>query len=171
MKNIKSNVDSHNKNILNSKEKIERKCNCINKEKCPLNNECQESCIVYQATITSSLRDEKEKIYFGVSETKFKLRFANHKKSFSNRRYEKDTELAIEYWRLKDLNADPNITWKIKKKCSLRMAGSKNCNLCLNEKLLILGFKENNILNKRNELVSKCRHENKHSLVNHKAKR
>ena len=36
--------------------------------------------------------------------------------------------------------------------------------LCLNEKLEILEYEGDNILNKRSELVSKCRHRNKFML-------
>ena len=171
MKNIKSMIKPHNKSILHSENNIVRKCNCSKKDSCPLNNECLQTNIVYKAAITSELPNQKDKIYFGACETTFKLRYANHKKSFANRMYEKSTELAIEYWRLKDLNVNPRITWKIKKKCRAYNVGSKNCNLCLNEKLFILEYKNDNLLNKRSELVTKCRHQNKYSLVNHKAKK
>ena len=170
MKNIKSIINTHNKSILHKTENITKTCNCIKKDNCPLDNECLQTNIVYEATITSSTPNQ-EKIYFGLCETTFKLRYANHKKSFANRKYEKNTELANEYWRLKDLNAQPRITWKIKKKCMPYTAGSKNCNLCLSEKLFILEHKDDNLLNKRTELISKCRHVNKHSLMNHKAKK
>ena len=35
---------------------------------------------------------------------------------------------------------------------------SKRCSLCLNVKLEILEDKENNLLNKNSEVISKCRH-------------
>eukprot|EP00794_Sanderia_malayensis_P012498 gene12498-13784_t len=41
------------------------------------------------------------------------------------------------------------------------------CNLCLNEKLEIALYEGENILNKRTELISKCRHVNKFSLLRH----
>ena len=38
-------------------------------------------------------------------------------------------------------------------------AGSRKCNLCLEEKLLIMkGSKANNLLNKRSELFTLCKH-------------
>ena len=43
---------------------------------------------------------------------------------------------------------------------------SKRCNLCLKEKLLIICRPELSTLNKRNELVSSCRHRNKTLLRN-----
>ena len=46
---------------------------------------------------------------------------------------------------------------------------SKTCDLCLNEKLEILNFKDRDkLLNKRSELISKCRHFNKYLLKNMK---
>ena len=43
---------------------------------------------------------------------------------------------------------------------------SKRCNLCLAEKLEIAWAIKTRSLNKRSELVSKCRHENKFYLCN-----
>ena len=38
-----------------------------------------------------------------------------------------------------------------------------------NEKLFIIEHPGNNLLNQRNELISKCRHKNKFKLMNYKA--
>ena len=54
------------------------------------------------------------------------------------------------------------------KKAQAYRNGSKRCNLCLTEKLAIIEGEPNKILNKRAELVSKCRHENKFYLSNYK---
>ena len=44
---------------------------------------------------------------------------------------------------------------------------TKSCNRCLTEKLLIAKLRhKENLLNKRTEFVSKCRHENKYVLKN-----
>ena len=105
------------------------------------------------------------KIYYGTSEGTFKTRYANHKKSFKYEFYRTDTELSNEYWKLKQLNANPVIKFYIKKKC-LPTKRKGSCFLCLNEKLFILEHKGDNLLNKRNELASKCRHKNKYKLIN-----
>ena len=42
-------------------------------------------------------RKFKQKTYYGVSETAFKLTYANHKKPFNNVKYQSDTELSIEF--------------------------------------------------------------------------
>ncbi|PIK34222.1 hypothetical protein BSL78_28957 [Apostichopus japonicus] len=43
---------------------------------------------------------------------------------------------------------------------------SKRCNLCLTEKLIIINTDKRTLLNKRPELISKCRHENKFYIYN-----
>ena len=47
---------------------------------------------------------------------------------------------------------------------------SKRCLLCLNEKLTIALLKDDYILNKRSEIISKCRHRNKYILDNYDSK-
>ena len=82
MPNIKSKINSHNhkisKNNTQQEENI-KKCNSINKNQCPLNQQCLSTNIVYQANINSNLNNYKEKYYIGLCETTFKLRYANHK--------------------------------------------------------------------------------------------
>ena len=41
---------------------------------------------------------------------------------------------------------------------------------CLNEKLAIALHKEDNMLNKRSEIISKCRHKNKYILASYDSK-
>ena len=88
--------------------------------------------------------------------------------SFRNRTCENDTKLSKHIWSLKDENKDFDIKWFILKKSSGYSIISKQCNLCLLGKLVICNFKEKDrLLNKRLDLVSKCRHENKYMLINH----
>ena len=42
------------------------------------------------------------KLVYGICETKFKLRHANHKKSFNHRNCRSDTELSNKFWKIKD---------------------------------------------------------------------
>ena len=42
---------------------------------------------------------------------------------------------------------------------------TKRCSLCLNEKLEIARCKEQNLRNKRSEIINKCRHRNKFALA------
>ena len=52
----------------------------------------------YQADISSE--NFQKKIYYGVSETKFKTRYSNHKKSFNHEKHENDTQLSNELWKI-----------------------------------------------------------------------
>ena len=47
------------------------------------------------------------------------------------------------------------------KACECLNGGSKNCNLCLAEKICLVNEDNRLLLNKRTELISKCWHENK----------
>ena len=68
--------------------------------------------------------------------------------------------------RLKELKAQPQVQLYILKRCW----PTKRTGICylLNEKLFIIEYKGNDLLNQRNELISKCRHKNKSKLMNHK---
>ena len=60
----------------------------------------------------------------------------------------------------------PSIEWKIVTKVFCN-AKSNHCLLCLKEKYFIMNYlHEEILLNKRSELISKCRHENKNILAN-----
>lgn len=59
------------------------------------------------------------------------------------------------------------IEWSIKDHAIPYQNGAKRCDLCLTEKYHILTH-TGRILNKRNELISKCRHINKFYLSNFK---
>ena len=74
-----------------------------------------------------------------------------------------------ETWRMKDLGDQSKVKWEIAKKPYNPQA--KRCLLlCLNEKLEIDASKENNLLNKRNEIVSKYRHQLKYALARYDTK-
>ena len=120
---------------------------------------------LYEATITSSLSGYGEKVYFGISEPKFKSRFGPHKTSFNNRKYGNSTKLAEEVWKVKDRGGEYNINWRIIKHFPGYNPVSKRCMLCLSEKLHIAEYDGGNMLNTRDELVSKCRHQNKFLLT------
>ena len=76
-------------------------------------------------------------------------------------KYKNKTKLSQEFWTLKeqgyDLDRYRDISFELVKKSVPYKAGGKKCNLCLWEKLLILQNEEE-VINKRDEFVSKCRH-------------
>ena len=112
--NMKSRINIHNKTVTNPQPSAQtRTCNCINKSKCPLNNKCLSNSVLYRTNITSTTENYRNKIYYGISETNFKSRYANHRKSFKNRKYKTDTELSNEIWKLKEQNKNVDISLKI----------------------------------------------------------
>ena len=67
--------------------------------------------VVYDCRVTSS---EPQKIYFGLTEEKWKQRYYNHKKSFNHKRYSHETTLSSYVWHLKEtLDVTPNLKWSV----------------------------------------------------------
>ena len=89
-----------------------------------------------------------------------------HKLNFRNRKYANCTELAKHTWKLKDNKENYKIRWSIISSASAYNNISKQCNLCLTEKLHIIKADKTSNINKRTELISKCHHQNKYFLMN-----
>ena len=63
------------------------------------------------------------------------------------------------------------LVWTIAEKVPPYSNISEKCLLCLHEKIEIINyFRPEELLNKRSELISKCRHANKFLLRNYKTK-
>ena len=116
---------------------------------------------MYKAHVNSV---HETKYYLGTAEDTFKTRHNNHKKSFKHRMYEKETELSKYIWKLKDQNIKFTIKWNVEAMAIPYTCGSKHCDRCLTEKLLIAKTDPKTRLNKRSEIISKCRHRNKFTL-------
>ena len=84
--------------VLNNTAEIEEKCNCRNKNKCPLDGKVLIPNIICEAQIMLNQLNYKQKVYTGTAQTDFKYRFNNHTTSFSLQYYEK-----IQNYRLNDL--------------------------------------------------------------------
>ena len=102
---------SHKRKILrppvNSQSRI---CNCIKKTDSPLQEKCLSENTLYQAGISSE--NFQTKIYYGISEKKFKIRFWNHKKSFNHEKHKNDTQLSYQLWNIKASKEEPVLVWK-----------------------------------------------------------
>ena len=161
MRNMGSIIASHNAKALASTPNPEAPtCNCRQAKDCPLNGKCLSDCIVYKATISAPSKPTK--FYYGLTERKFKERYNNHTSSFRNEDHRKDTELSKYVWKLKELGIEPKIKWEIIRKAGRYKCGSRRCDLCLTEKMVIASAKPAmHTLNKRSELVSTCRHQAK----------
>ena len=165
MPNMKSIINSHNQKILEDSPTLELgSCNCTATNVCPLDGHCLTSNLLYEATVSTDIANYGSKAYIGITEPKFKVRYGNHKKALNHEKYKTDTELSKEVWRIKEKNANFNISWNAVKQYAAYNPVTKRCSLCLNEKLAILENVNNNLLNKRSEIISKCRHKNKYKL-------
>ena len=70
MPNVKWIISKHNKTILDPPtNNSERTWNCINSERCPLQEKCLTNNIMYKATLTSNEDNYQHKIYYGITET------------------------------------------------------------------------------------------------------
>ena len=165
MPNFGATINRHNNKILNEGNELNRgKCNCRDKTNCPLNKECLSENVLYEAVISCDLPNYSSKVYRGITASKFKLRYANHKKSFTCKKYSNNTELSKEFWLIKNKGANAKLEWKILKQCPSYNPTSNRCTLCLSEKLSILEYRGDNMLNKRSEIISTCRHRSKFLL-------
>ena len=174
MTNMKTFIQNHNKHILLQHDKQDETqnqttnnrpatsnqtptCNCRVRNECPMAGKCLTKSVVYQADVTTN-DDGETKSYIGITANQFKERHRNHAKSFAHKKYEKNTELSKHIWSLKENNRQFSIKWSILKHVQAYKPGSNRCGLCLEEKLQIMKRKHDNLLNKRNEFFSKCRH-------------
>ncbi len=160
---INSNSSNNNNATTNAKEN--KTCNCRHKNTCPLNENCLQKSVIYQATVTRQDNNTAE-TYVGLTENEFKTRYRSHTSSFRHNKHRHSTELSKYIWKLKDENTDYTISWKILSTSRAYNKSSKRCNLCIKEKFFIICRPHLATLNKRNELVSACRHRNKALLVN-----
>ena len=169
MPNFSSIINSHNKKIIN--ENIEKPpvkpCNCRSKSSCPLNGDCLQSSLVYICKADTINITEDHPHYIGLTENTFKDRFYKHKNSFKYESKQNATELSNFVWENKRENTETSLIWKVLDKAKAYKPESEKCMLCLTEKYHII-FSKLNLLNSRNELVTKCRHENKFYLSNFK---
>ena len=170
MPNMASHIASHNKKILQKSRDLEvqdgRSCNCENPENCPLNGNCLQEAVVYQADVTPET--EEEQSYLGLTEPPFKGRWNDHCTSFRHQKYKSKSKLSSYIWKLQEKQENYQIKWSIIRKSTPYRTGSKKCDLCLWEKYYILNSDKERFLNKRDEILNKCRHRDKFLLKNFK---
>ena len=166
MPNMKAVISSHNKNMLAQDGATAaplqqpRTCNCRNRPECPLQGNCMQENVVYQATVATETTTEN---YVGLA-SNFKERYRNHQTSFRHPSKRNETELSKHIWDLKDRKKSFRVKWRVLRTCKPYNNESKKCNLCLQEKYFIIFRKDLSSLNKRNELASSCRHRNRFTL-------
>ena len=158
MRNMAAIISSHNSKVLNSTPNPteNRTCNCRQPQECPLNGNCLTECVVYKATVSSA--NNPNRIYYGLTEGAFKTHFNAHKRSFRTESCRKETELSKYIWELKDKDEAHEITWTIEKAASPYKCGTRRCDVCLSEKMIIATGDPKAMLNKRAEIIATCRH-------------
>ena len=99
----------HNKRILNSSKHTDKStdnpvdnksCNCRQNNTCPLNGNCLQSSVIYQATVKRNDNNTSE-TYIGLTENAFKTTYRNHTVSFRHTKHRNSTELSKHVWSLK----------------------------------------------------------------------
>ena len=122
-----------------------------------LTGDCRKKHVLYKSTAATS---DSKKACLGLNEGEFnKQRYYDRVKFFKNEFYANSTTLSSN-------------VWEMQKKCSTSSyMGSrtekiysniiKSCTLCIHEKLVIINYPyPDKRLDRRSELVTKCRHEN-----------
>ena len=164
MPNLKAKIDGHSKKVLENTPPPKIKlCNCSKKENCLMRGACLTENILYYTRISCQDEIYKPKLYKGIFETTSKNRYADHEKSFNVERNKNDTKLSTEYWKLANKRLHVRISWSIKGNYKLYNSNSERCSWFLHEKLKIV-HDPYEILNKRSEVISQCRHRNKCKL-------
>ena len=145
------------------------KCNCRDKATSPLKGKCQKECVVYKVEVYSGepCSGKDKKVYFGSTQGEFKLRYYNHRTSFSHEKYRHSTSLSNYMWGIKKKKGrDPILKLEIIKKCRKYKAGDKDCMLCNEEKLAIASYSSRGMLNQRSEVLNDYKHKRSSLLYN-----
>ena len=143
------------------------------------------SCDRYCPTETFSIfqSDFVAIYYWALKKWKSKEKNANHKdrnkkikmqkttiRTYIYIKHKSDTELSNEFWKIKENKRSTNITWEMLGRHQAYNTSSKRCSLYLNENLKIALHRDNNMLNRQTEILSKCRHKNKYALISYDSK-
>ena len=129
----------------------------------PSEKHCFTSSVIYNANVATKT-DTTGKNYIGLTEGTFKQRYTQHKLSVFG------TETIQTAQNHRSISGHSKTTTSIN--CSILATApaysnkSKRCHLCLTEKLYLIRAKKPSLLNKRTELISKCRYENTLYLAN-----
>ena len=113
---------------------LQNNCNCRKKDECPLNGNCQEKELIYQATVSSEgVPDEN---YIGLTSGTFKKRFDGHNINFRNKEV-KGTTLSKYIWKLQEDGENFEINWE--KNCNAKPFSPVNeqCALTVQQKIFI----------------------------------
>ena len=148
---------------------------------CPLEGQCLSKSIIYKALVESEVpaqiskpsgnaNNDKNPVkiqqaeYIGQASNTFKERFNNHQLSFKHEKYKLNTGLSKHIWSLKQNKISFKIKWSIITSAPTYHPSLGTCKLCISEKTCILRSDHKFPLNKKSELMNKCRHREKFLL-------
>ena len=117
-----------------------------------MDGNCLSEWLVYKAFVSKTTN----KYYHGICEYNFKERYNNHNCSFRKKSRKKITELSQYVCELKEKDINYLINWNIAMNLQKYVCGSRKCDFCIFDKLLISRADPNVFLNKRDEIVLKC---------------
>ena len=151
-----TSISSQNSKLLPKEPPlpVNKMCNCRTKNICPLDGESLTDNLVYGPSVTSL--GNVEETYTGLTSYTFKIRYANHIKSFNHENYSTESKLSTYLRKLKKESVNYSISWKIIDRGKPFSPIHGNCQLCTKEKFHIIFSPEISSLNKRNELGSAC---------------
>ena len=160
--NMASIISRHNKKILTQSSNVPAGCNCQKgPSSCPVDGQCLQESVIYTADVTT---EQDQKRYIGSTAGSFKDRYTEHVSSFKLEYKETSTKLATYIWELKRKSINYNIKWRILRHAKAYTPESQKCRLCTAEKVEILFSDRSRMLNKRSEIMNKCRHKARHKL-------
>ena len=167
MPNMSQHIAAHNKKVLKNAEgrqdPVSYGCNCEGGvESCPLEGECKVPNLVYKAEVEAG---GESRFYIGQTAITFKKRYRLHK-SNTKLGKKKSTALTRHLVELEEKGIVPDrVKWSKVQIVKPRQRGQKVCQLCLSEKtnIAVGGV---GILNKRGEVMTRCRHQDRLMLIN-----
>ena len=165
--NMKRLIAGHNKKVIARAEGRESAasygCNCEDGiGSCPLDGECLTPSLVYKAEIDMG---EGTQVYIGQTHKTFKQRFNLH--NSDTRTGKKRTTLTTYILDQRGKgNVCRDLRWSKITDAQPRHKGDTVCQLCNLEKTHIATADPTNLLNKRSEILQRCRHRDKLVLTN-----
>ena len=159
IRNMSGTIKQHSVKILSAEFNEKGSCNCRNIDCCPLEGYCLMEFMVYEAKVST---ENNFQLYYGTCEGEFESRFYNHMKWIWDRGNE--TGLSRYTWQLKVESKNYKMRWKIFMYATPCKCGTRRSDLCLTEKYANARADQENLVNKRTETISKCRHRHKNFI-------
>ena len=94
-------ISSHNKSIIRESKKSQnlnpKTFDCQVAENCPLNGNCKQSAVIYQADVTPEV--DNKHTHIGLTEGPFRERLSHPRTSFKYKQYKSKSKLSSFIWK------------------------------------------------------------------------